>query len=674
MTSVLGKTVELPKLWSALRLHIPTSQQENVTDEHEVADSLSTLPLRYIRYAHPSYYLHLQACTPNDPRYGNQLSLDNSDTDRTHINAEQAWCFLDSTDDQKGKSDVRVGIFDTGISASHPDFVFGGGGYPGSVVDGGQRFLNGAQTTVQYSQPDPQGHGSKSGGMVAAIRNNGTGIAGIAGGDVGKGEGEGVHLYDLRTFTTDFFGTTAKMPDLADALMWSLTAGPNNSPLFPLAHHGYGFLLNDIQVNQPNVDLFREVWQTAFRAEVTSVVSRGNAFEADPTVASSIPATFTIDSIQEPSFYFDDWNLSVGASQKDGNIAKWLSPDNPDPFSSYFGKSVDMIAPGISSMLETTNEQSGYSDFNGTSAAAPHVTGAAALLMSYSEVPLAPEDVEHLLQYGAVPKSTMDSTGWGLLDVYASLKLIQQPEYRVIHFDTILTGGGIQVAPSTITIRLTADYDTIEAGIYQAIPYQHVATFSYDLGPSASLAALSPNKPPFWIRNSGSRLWGPNGTLVGGTSQYVVPVDRASFFSLPTASSATVSGYYYEVFLSPTESVVIPYGADTHARLGFSLLAYNPEGFPTDLEDELPTAHLGLKLFPNPTSGTSTLEYALSSMQTVDLQLLDLSGRELWGSYLGRVPGGTHQHEIPTTNLLAGIYLLRLRTGEQSSYVKLIKQ
>ncbi|GAB4403811.1 MAG: hypothetical protein OHK0039_03440 [Bacteroidia bacterium] len=174
--------------------------------------------------------------------------------------------------------------------------------------------------------------------------------------------------------------------------------------------------------------------------------------------------------------------------------------------------------------------------------------------------------------------------------------------------------------------------------------------------------------------HSASRLWGPNGVLVGGSSQFVVPVDQVDFFSAPTASSASISGYYYEVFLSPTESVVIPYGADTSAQLGFSLLAYNPEGFTTDLEDELPTAHLGLKLFPNPTSGTSTLEYALSGSQTVDLQLLDLSGCELWHRHLGRMPGGIHQQEVPTANLPAGIYLLRLRAGEQSSYVKLIKQ
>lgn len=306
--------------------------------------------------------------------------------------------------------------------------------------------------------------------------------------------------YDLRTFTTDFFGTTAKMPDLADALMWSLTAGPNNSPLFPLAHHGYGFLLNDIQVTQPNVDLFREVWQTVFRAEVTSVVSRGNAIQAAPNAASSIPATFTIDSIQEPSFYFDDWNLSVGASDEGGNLAEWQKLGNPDPFSSFFIKSVDHIAPGVSTFLETTNEQGGYSDFNGTSAAAPHVTGAAALLMSYSDVPLAPEDVEHLLQYGAVPKHNPDTAGWGLLDTYASLKLIEQPEYRVIHFDTVLTGGTFPAAPGTITIRLTADYDTIAAGIYQAIPYQYVANFSYNLGTGVSLAALPPGKPPYWVR------------------------------------------------------------------------------------------------------------------------------------------------------------------------------
>jgi hypothetical protein len=268
----------------------------------------------------------------------------------------------------------------------------------------------------------------------------------------------------------------------------------------------------------------------------------------------------------------------------------------------------------------------------------------------------------------------MDSTGWGLLDVYASLKLIEQPEYRVMHFDTVLTSGAMMATPGTIPIYLTSDYDTIQAGLYAAQPYQYVANFSYNLGTGVNLAALPPGRSPYWIRNSSSRLWGPNGILVGGSNQYVVPVDDVSFFGSPTATNASVSGYYYEVFLSPTESVVIPYGADTSAQLGFSLLAYNPNGFTTDLEDELPTAQLGLKLFPNPTSGTTTLEYTLSSMQSVELQLLDLSGRELWQSHLGRVSSGIHRQEVPTVSLPAGIYLLRLHAGEQSSYVKLIKQ
>jgi hypothetical protein len=675
MTSVLGKTVELPKLWSALRLHIPPSPLESITDEHEVADSLSTIPLRYIRYAHPSYYLHLQTCAPNDPRYGNQLSLNNNDAVRTHVNAEQAWCFLDSTDAQKGRPDVRVGIFDTGISANHPDFVFGGTGFAGSVVDLAQRFVNGTQVSLQYSDPDLQGHGSKSSGIIAAIRNNGMGIAGIAGGDVGKGEGEGVHLVNVQTFFVDALGNaSAKIPDLADAFVWALTAGPNNSPLFEVANHGYGFFLNDIQVNQPNVDLYREVWQMAFRAEVTSVVSRGNAFQAAPTAASSIPATFTIDSIQEPSFYFDDWNLSVGASDEKGNLAEWQKPGNPDPFSSYYKKSVDLITPGVSSRIETTNHTGGYSDFNGTSASAPHVSGAAALLMSYSDVPLAPEDVEHLLQYGAIPKNNVDSAGWGLLDAYASLKLIEQPEHRVLHFDTILTSGAFPATPGTIPIRLTSDYDTISAGIYQANVYQYVASFSYNLGTGVSLAALPPNKPPYWVRNSGSRLWGPNGTLQGGSSQYVVPVDRVSFFGTPTVSSASVSGYYYEIFLSSTESVVIPYGADTSAQMAFSLLAYNPEGFTTNVEESFLDKGLSLHIFPNPTTEGSTLSYELTKPADVQISLTDLSGRILWQNHSGRKPQGIHRQEVPSHNLSTGLYLLRFQADGFTSFVKLIKQ
>ena len=228
--------------------------------------------------------------------------------------------------------------------------------------------------------------------------------------------------------------------------------------------------------------------------------------------------------------------------------------------------------------------------------------------------------------------------------------------------------------PGTIPIYLTSDYDTIQSGLYAAQPYEYVVSFSYDLGTGVSLAALPSGKPPFWVRNSASSLWGPNEVLLGGTSDELVPVDQVDFFVSPSTNGAVLKGYYYEVFLNPTESVVIPYGADSIAHVAFSLLAHNPEGFPTNIEREEAVNRYSLTVFPNPTTGNSTLQYELSRPGIVRVTLLDHSGRTLWESAPERKTIGLHRQEISLQKLSSGMYLLRFQAGNHHSFIKLIKQ
>ena len=69
---------------------------------------------------------------------------------------------------------------------------------------------------------------------------------------------------------------------------------------------------------------------------------------------------------------------------------------------------MDLIAPGSNDLTQTVGigSESEYVSFSGTSSAAPHAAGVAALLLQYHQdehgLRLATEDVEHLLQYGAV--------------------------------------------------------------------------------------------------------------------------------------------------------------------------------------------------------------------------------------------------------------------------------
>ena len=93
------------------------------------------------------------AATVNDPAFSRQWWL-------RRIHAPEAW----KTTTGKG---ITIAVVDTGVDPRHPDLK-------GHMVPGWDA-IKGAP-----SNTDPHGHGTGVAGMAAAIRNNRTGIAGVA--------------------------------------------------------------------------------------------------------------------------------------------------------------------------------------------------------------------------------------------------------------------------------------------------------------------------------------------------------------------------------------------------------------------------------------------------------------------------------------------------------------
>src|SRR5688572_19022756 len=92
--------------------------------------------------------------TPDDPLYPDQWS-------HTNIGSEAAW------DVTTGSPGVVVSVLDTGINETHEDFGTG-------------RFLTGWNTYENSSNTsDEHGHGTRVTGALAAVGNNGVGVAGV---------------------------------------------------------------------------------------------------------------------------------------------------------------------------------------------------------------------------------------------------------------------------------------------------------------------------------------------------------------------------------------------------------------------------------------------------------------------------------------------------------------
>ncbi len=148
----------------------------------------------------------------NDPYSGDQWAFDNTgDTGwaptaekGADINVKQAWSLC------AGNPDVIVAVLDEAVQWDHPDLAANMWTNPGEIPDNGKdddgngciddvhgwNFVN-KSSTLDWKSFDNSGHGTHVAGTIAAVNNNGTGVCGIAG---GTGKGDGVKIMSCQIF------------------------------------------------------------------------------------------------------------------------------------------------------------------------------------------------------------------------------------------------------------------------------------------------------------------------------------------------------------------------------------------------------------------------------------------------------------------------------------------
>ncbi len=152
-------------------------------------ESLSTTVARLradpaVEYAEPDYRRYIHAM-PNDPLFlGSQWHLKNDSTTPSAIDAVTAW------DTTQGAAGIVIAVIDTGVRFNHPDLkrVAASGrllsGYdfitdPTAANDGGGRDADASDPGDWCQGSDSSWHGTRVAGIVAALTNNATGVAGI---------------------------------------------------------------------------------------------------------------------------------------------------------------------------------------------------------------------------------------------------------------------------------------------------------------------------------------------------------------------------------------------------------------------------------------------------------------------------------------------------------------
>ena len=296
-------------------------------------------------YVEPDYIRRLHA-VPNDPRFASdQWSLNNTGqsggTPGADIRAAAAW------DIQREAPDVVVAVMDTGVRYYHEDLL--GNIWHNAAELGGRRGFdddgNGliddelginatvARTSAAYLDPDDTaGHGSHVAGIIGATGNNGRGVTGIA---------WKVKIMPLK-FIGQRGGTTSAAVaciDYAIAKQAHLINGSYGSTAFPQAEF--------------------DAIKRARDAGIIFVASAGN----DSQEISSYP--------EYPAAYALDNIVAVASTTRQDKLAS---------YSTYGSGLVELAAPGSSILSLGISANAPYATLSGTSMAAPHVTGALALL------------------------------------------------------------------------------------------------------------------------------------------------------------------------------------------------------------------------------------------------------------------------------------------------------
>jgi hypothetical protein len=272
---------------------------------------------------------------PNDTYFRKQWSLNNTGQSGglsgADIDMPKAWAM------ERGNPGVIVAIIDSGVDHTHPDLA------PNMWEGIGYNFVDDRETIV------PDNHGTQSAGIVAAATNNNIGVSGIAGGD---DAGNGVRLMTAQIYRPDYSSGGEHL-----ALVW---AADNGAAIAQNSwSHGVAFAYNQDVLDA--IDYFNVNGGGDSMAGGLVIFSAGNEASAAP----HFPAAYS------------------------GAIAV-AATDHKDRKTSYsnYGVWVDITAPGgelyepYEQGIYTTRVNGDYGFFLGTSAAAPHVSGVAALLVS----------------------------------------------------------------------------------------------------------------------------------------------------------------------------------------------------------------------------------------------------------------------------------------------------
>jgi subtilisin family serine protease len=287
-----------------------------------------------VRWAEPNHRYE-PAATPSDPKY-----LDNTLWGLNKIHAPEAW------DLTTGSTGITVAVVDTGIDHTHPDLAANIWTNPGEIGGDGLdndgdgyvddvRGWNFAGGVNPDDDPmDTNGHGTHVAGTIGAVGNNGVGVTGV---------NWNARVMPLRAGDESLLDF-----DIAEAFDFACS-------------HGAKVINGSFRSYEHSQVMLDAINRCSGALFVFAAGNETNNNDANPAYPCGDPA----ENI-----------LCVAATATNDTLAS---------FSNWGAMTVDLAAPGqgIYSTYYADAPPTPYATLQGTSMAAPHVAGAAALVLAY---------------------------------------------------------------------------------------------------------------------------------------------------------------------------------------------------------------------------------------------------------------------------------------------------